>query len=175
LICGDTRSGYVDSVGCDKGCGYGVHDYCLSVLRKVVVALGKHTPSSSFYCTHVLYQFKPEEIAECLNFVNGRLVRERRNRGHRWSFVESSVRALVNVSKRRGPVKISSYSLRQQRWENEDSFCNLCKRWVGIDETDHFESWCTGIGATPTTSSDSVYIRSRCKRFRHMIRGANVV
>ena len=78
------------------------------------------------------------------------------------------VNGLVRICKRRGKVKVSSYCMREKRWENEDYFCNFCKRWVGVREFDHYESWCKGIPGTPTSSGQSVYIASRCGRFRHL-------
>ena len=174
LVCGEGRRGFVETVFCSDDCGFGAHDYCVALLSKVKDELGM-TSCANFCCSDVCYQFKSCEVDDCVNFVDGRLTRERRNRRRRWNFVESSVDALVEISRKRGRVKVDSYSLRQQRWENEDTFCDLCKRWVGIDERDHFESWCTGIGGTASSSPASTFILSRCKRFRHMVRVANVI
>jgi len=174
LICGEGRVGFVETIFCSENCGYGAHDYCIALQSLVKRELGGDS-SDEFRCSEVSYQFKRCEVDDCVNFVDGRLTRERRNRRRRWNFVDVSVEALVEISRKRGRVNVNSYSLRQQRWENEDTFCDLCKRWVGLDERDHFESWCTGIGGTFTSSSSTEYILSRCKRFRHMVRGANVV
>ena len=158
-----------------KNCRFGAHDYCIALLSLVKSELGLIVSRDGFRCTDVVYQFKPKEVDECIDFVDGRCTRERQNQGDRWIMVDNSVEALVEISRKRGRVKVESYSLGQQRWENEDTFCDLCKRWVGIDEQDHFESWCVGIGGPVTSSSSTEYILSRCKRFRHMIRGAHVI
>ena len=93
-----------------------------------------------------------------------------RSSSRRVSIDLGSIRALKKLAKPRGKVKVEKYTVRQRRWENEDYFCNFCYRWVGVDERDHFESWCKGIPGIPTSSSSTVYIASRCKRFRHLTR-----
>ena len=147
------------------------------------MALLKHVSSSIdpafefgvfFTCSDVIYQLKPAEVEDCVNFVHGRVSRSRLT-STRWRFVSRHVKALVKILKRRGKVQVKSYGVRDKRWENDDYFCTYCKSWIGINEYDHYESWCKGISGTPVSSSESVYIRSRCKRFRHIIRAETVI
>ena len=174
VICGADTSGVDNVVRCSKSCGYGAHDYCIDLMKKIVTCLNPSVEvCTEFECSQVMYQFKPDEVEDCVNFTNGRLTRSRGN-SHRWRLVERFVVGLCNISRRRGQVNYRSYSLREQRWENDDYFCNYCQRWVGINEYDHYESWCRAIPGVPVYSSQSVYIRSRCKRFRHMIRAESV-
>ena len=86
-----------------------------------------------------------------MNFSGGRLTRSRGN-SHRWRLVDRFVVGLCSIS-RRGQVNYKSYSLREQRWENVDYFCNYCQRWVGINEYVHYESWCRDIPEAPVCSS----------------------
>ena len=85
--------------------------------------------------------------------------------------MKSKVRILINtIYLKCSHIKVETYTVRQRRGKNEDYYCNLCNRWGGENERDHFESWCKGIEGTPTSSSSTVYIASRCKRFRHLTR-----
>jgi hypothetical protein len=175
LICGVNVEQSPDIVSCSKKCGYGAHNHCIDLLKHVVRKIDCHFEfGSEFACADVIYQFKPKEVSDCIDFLHGRVTRARRSNAS-WSFVARYVRGLVKVLKNRGRVDVRKYSTRERRWENDDHYCKYCKQWVSINEYDHYESWCKGISGTPVSSSKSVYIRSRCKRFRHLIRAESVI
>ena len=175
LVCGGDTRDVCDVISCSLSCGYGVHDYCLALMKHVSRSLDPAFEYGvSFTCSDVIYQLKPAEVEDCVNFVRGRVSRSR-PATTRWRFVSRYVKALIKILKRRGKVQVKSYGVRDKRWENDDYFCTYCKSWIGINEYDHYESWCKGISGTPVSSSESVYIRSRCKRFRHMIRAETVI
>ena len=116
-------------------------------------------------CSSIEYQLKPKEIEKCIRRVDGFRRGGDLCAAH---LCPDNVDALRKLAKRRGKVNVKTYTVRQRRWKNEDYFCNFCKRWVSVNEVDHYESWCSGIPGTPTSSSSTVYIASRCKRFRHL-------
>ena len=62
---------------------------------------------------------------------------------------------------------MNEYRAGMRRYTNEDDFCEECGRWVSLYEHDHYLSYCTGLDGTPVKRK-SVYIASKCKRFRLM-------
>ena len=175
LICGIDIENSSSIVFCSKECGYGAHNHCIELLKHVVGKIDRNFQfSADFVCADVVYQLKPMEVSDCVEFHHSRTTRTRPS-SNDLTFVARYVRGLVKILKNRGRVDVRKYGTRERRWENDDHYCKYCQRWVSINEYDHYESWCEGISGTPVSSSKSVYMRSRCKRFRHLIRPESVI
>ena len=144
LVCGDII-GSIESSECQKKCKFKVHSRCFSINCKLSGYDG------SFCCSMVKYQFRPSELSKVSNVVSS-----------------DDVKYLQKISKSRGRVNTAKYHGKRKRWENEEIQCEYCKKWYGLNESDHVALYCEAAIGSPITDRNRRYPFASLKRFRHI-------
>jgi hypothetical protein len=172
LVCGSDLRADARLISCHNECKFGVHWECFSVYNAFVGVVNETRAFSDveldpdlFICNDVRYQFRPPELEKCILREHVFCARPRPGVGD-LKFDRGELLALKGRKASR-LVKVKDYRAGMRRYTNEDHFCEECGRWVSLYEHDHYLSYCTGLGGTPVRRK-SVYIASKCKRFRHM-------
>ena len=148
IICGSTTLTDSFKYVCSNECKFSAHLECIRVLCRAtnIEIFDRNT----FCCDLVEYHLKPSEVNSCRTFI------------------ETKIKALRTVMKRRGKIQTHRYSMKRKRWLNDEIECEYCGRWYGANETNHLGTYCSGMSSYGLSQDSRNYPFAQLKRFRHI-------